>query len=63
VYGSSLLNTGVTVPLALLRWSRLMKVPGGRESSTYVIGAEHAETLSEASLAVALNVVFESFGT
>jgi hypothetical protein len=40
-----------------------MNVFGGRESSTKVIGAEQAETLSEASVAVALRLVLESSGT
>jgi hypothetical protein len=46
-----------------LKWSRLIKVCGGRESSTKLIGAEQAETLLEASVAVALRVVVESSGT
>ena len=39
-----------------------MNVRGGRESSTKVIGAEHGETLADASVAVALKVVLESSG-
>jgi hypothetical protein len=46
-----------------LKWSRLIKVCGGRESSTKLIGAEQAETLLETSWAVALKVVVESSGT
>ena len=36
---------------------------GAVESSTYVTPAEHPETLPEASVAVALNVVVESSAT
>ena len=42
---------------------RRMNVLGGFESSTKVIGAEQAETLLEASTAVALIVVVELSGT